>query len=509
MTVVLSIIWFLIIISVIALVHEFGHFIFAKIFKTKVEEFAVGFGPSIFKIPGKETIFRFNAIPLGGYVRLAGEEEIIEGGYSNNDPTLFYNKKPWQKFLITFAGPLFSFLLGYFIFIGIAGVYGFPEVIVERVGRESVASEAGLMPGDVIKKVNGNYVFNPAVLEMEIMSGKNLDLTVIRNGEELNVTLIPKLTEQRAIILLSNVQGVNDTSIKSSRILTLNGEEEIYEVMGRMEIGDPIEIQFEDGTIVKGSLLRYTYVAPTYETGIIYSTFSNVISKGSGVFQEGDKILEINGVTIENGSDLQNVVYRIQLNPDQLMFSISEKEIINEYKPFDDNYLNVLIERNNERFEITISKTDFLDFILKPGVLKSAYENWRPKGIEALTVPVQWANNMIALTFQSFVQLFTGRLSADQLAGPVGAAAIIGQAAEVGLEAILNLMALITISLGVFNLIPIPGLDGGRIVFSIYEMITRKRVSPKVEAIVNTIGFLFLIFLMIFVTYNDIMRFFR
>jgi regulator of sigma E protease len=92
--------------------------------------------------------------------------------------------------------------------------------------------------------------------------------------------------------------------------------------------------------------------------------------------------------------------------------------------------------------------------------------------------------------------------------GVVGLTVVIGEAAKFGLEAILELMALITISLGAFNLIPIPGLDGGRIIFSIYEMIARKPVSPKVEAIINTIGFLFLILLIVFVTYNDIVRFF-
>ncbi|PNR95525.1 peptidase M50 [Petrotoga olearia DSM 13574] len=480
---------------------------FAKIFKTRVEEFSIGFGPSLFKIPGKETTFRFNIIPLGGYVRLAGEE-VLEEGYKDTDPSLFYNKKPFQKFLIAFAGPLFSFLLGYFLFVGIAGVYGFPEVIVERVGRDSIAAQAGLEPGDIIKKANGDYVFNPSILELEIPSGNPLELTVVRNGEEIIVTLIPELTNERAIFTLYGIEDTELLNLKNKEIILLNGEEDLYTVMSRMESGDPIELQLEDGTIIEGKLSQYSYFLPMYETGIVYSTFSNVIAKGNDVFMQGDKIIEINGVSINNGSDLQNAIYRIQLNSDELMFAVSGKEIINEYKPFIDNTLELLVERNGQIIHINLSKNEFLDFIVQPGVLEAPYENWHPKGIEALTAPIQWANNLISLTFRSFGQLFTGRLSADQIAGPVGAAAIIGQAAMVGFDAILNLTALITISLGVFNLIPIPGLDGGRIVFSIYEIITRKRVSSKVEAIVNTIGFLFLIFLMIFVTYNDIMRFF-
>ncbi len=360
MTVLLSIIWFLIIISVIVVVHEFGHFIFAKIFKTRVEEFSIGFGPALFKIPGKETTFRFNIVPLGGYVRLAGEE-VLEEGYEDTDPALFYNKKPFQKFLIAFAGPLFSFLLGYFLFVGIAGAY----------------------PGDIIKKANGDYVFNPSILELEIASGKPLELTVIRNGEEVNVTLNPELTNERAIFTLQGIEDTEFLTLKNKEIVSLNGEEDLYIVMSRLESGDPIEIQLEDGTIIEGKLSQYSYFPPTYETGIVYATFSNVIAEGglphgnsgSNAFQPGDKIIEINGVDINNGSDLQNVIYRTQLNTGELMFAVSGKEIINEYKPFKDNTLEVLVERNGQTIIINLSKEEFLDFIVQPGVLEAPYEN--------------------------------------------------------------------------------------------------------------------------------------
>lgn len=507
MTIFISIIWFLIVISVIVIVHEFGHFLFAKLFKTKVEEFAIGFGPAIFKISGKETLFRFNCIPLGGYVRLAGEE-IFDEETKEDDPSLFYNKKPWQKLLITAAGPLFSFLLGYFIFIGIAGLYGFPQVVIGDVNPGSPAEIAGLMPGDIVRKVNGKYIFNQGILSMEITSGKPLELTVIRNNDEIVTNVIPAPVGERAVFMLNNITNLDQLSLNGQEILAINGEKDIFLVMKRMEAGDPIEIELADGRILKGNLTYFSYTPPTYIIGITYSYYSNEIKQDLEYFKKGDKIISINDYFIEKSVDLEKILTSIQLSSDELVFSVTENVVDNEYKPIFSDILRIVVERDNELIEIQISKADFLNDISKTGALASAYPNWKPRGFDFLSVPIHWANYLIRLTFQSLGQLFTGQLSSDDVIGVVGLTVVIGEAAKFGLEAILELMALITISLGAFNLIPIPGLDGGRIIFSIYEMIARKPVSPKVEAIINTIGFLFLIFLIVFVTYNDIVRFF-
>ncbi|HOB16177.1 MAG TPA: site-2 protease family protein [Defluviitoga sp.] len=507
MSILISIIWFLIVISVVVVVHELGHFLFAKIFNTKVEEFAIGFGPAIFKISGKETLFRFNCIPLGGYVKLGGEE-IFDEESKQDDPTLFYNKKPWQKLLITAAGPIFSFLLGYFIFIGIAGLYGFPQVVIGDVSQGSPAEDAGLMPGDIIRKVNGKYIFNQGILGMEISEGNPLEMTLIRNDEEIVTNVVPTLVGDRAVFMLNYIKNLDQLNLYGEEIFSINGEEDIFSVMKQMDVGDPIEVQLKNGVVFKGNLIYYSYTPPTYIIGITYSYFSNEINQDLNYFKKGDKIVSINDVYIEKSVDLEKMITRIQLNLDEVIFSVTENIIDNEYKPIFSDILFIGIERETGFTEIQISKGDFLNDISKPGALVPSYPNWKPKGFDFLSVPIHWANYLITLTFQSLGQLFTGKLGSEDVVGIVGLSVIIGEAAKFGLEAILELMALITIGLGAFNLIPIPGLDGGRIVFSIYELIARKPVSPKVEAIVNTIGFLFLIFLVIFVTYNDIMRFF-
>jgi regulator of sigma E protease len=110
---------------------------------------------------------------------------------------------------------------------------------------------------------------------------------------------------------------------------------------------------------------------------------------------------------------------------------------------------------------------------------------------------------------QVIKQLFTGETKTDEIAGPIGIATIIGQASKAGFESILNILALITINLGVINLLPLPALDGGRIIFSLFEIISRKKVNPKIESLIHVIGFIILIGLMIFIAFNDITRFFN
>jgi regulator of sigma E protease len=110
---------------------------------------------------------------------------------------------------------------------------------------------------------------------------------------------------------------------------------------------------------------------------------------------------------------------------------------------------------------------------------------------------------------QVIKQLFTGQTNTNEIAGPIGIATIIGQASKAGFESILNILALITINLGVINILPLPALDGGRIIFSLYEIIARRKVNPKIESLIHAIGFIILMGLMIFIAFNDITRFFN
>jgi len=498
----LSVIYFLLVITLVVVVHEFGHFIFAKLFNTYVIEFAIGFGPTIFSKKGKETTFKFNLIPLGGYVRLAGEDEMNSSeNTAISSEKLLYNKKPIQKFLISFAGPFFSILLGYVLLAFNGLYYGFQEVKIESVIQDSPAYYAGLKDGDVIKKVNGNYAFDSSILSLAINGGKKVDLEIIRNGENINTEVTPELTPKEFTVLFSS-ENIPENSV----IKTFNKTENTESVLQNLVSGDPLIIETDKGNIT-GNLINSSVTEERKTIGIYYALFTNEIVRDIFPFEKGDKIKSINGMEINTGNDLINAVQTISLEKNNYIMTISENKIKNIIS-YSDVPFSVKIIRNSSEEILDISKENFIKVIGEPNVIKQAGNKWKPGIGESFITSVQWANTLLKSMLQAIVQLFSGAASSKDVMGPVGIADLAGKAAKSGLETFINFIALITLNLGIFNLLPLPALDGGRIVFSLYEMITRKRVNPKIEAIIHTVGFLLLMGLAVLITYQDILRIF-
>lgn len=500
----MTLIWFLIVISIVVIVHELGHFLFAKLFNTQVDEFAIGFGPALFKKQGKKTLFRINAFPLGGYVKLAGEDEIDKNKLDKNDKSLFFNKKPWQKFLIAFSGPLFSILLGYFLLTLVGLQYGFPEIKLGETFKGYPAYEAGLRKNDIVFKVNNKYVFDPSIITIEISEGDDLIFDIIRDGEnkQIKVTPMPDVKQSEIILFDFEIENnyINDI------IIEINTNEDLYSTLSRLEKNDPITIKTNKGNEIRGRIYNYHINERAYYLGISYQIFSNIININYYDFEKNDELVSISGSEVSDGNDLINIIYQIGLDEDKLLIQTEQNVISGLKKPIIENEMKINVKRNNEIVEIIMNKEDFISFIQQPGVLQPGYDKWSPQGLSAFSVSFQWGNTLMRSLLRVLRQLVTGRGSTDQIAGPVGIANIVGQASRAGSEALLNLIAIITINLGIFNLLPLPALDGGRIVFSIYEMITRKRINPKVEAIIHTIGFIVLISFALFITFIDISR---
>jgi regulator of sigma E protease len=505
----MAIVWFLLIITVLVVVHEFGHYLAAVSMKTRVEEFAIGFGPALFKLKGRHTQFRFNVFPLGGYVRLAGEDNGNES-YDPSDNGLFINKKPWQKLVIALSGPVFSILLGYIV-IGFSGmVYGFNEVVIEKVIPGSPADEAGLLSGDIIKKVNFGYAFDRSILSLNIAEGKKVDMQVVSSGKIKELSVVPSYTEQVDTIVLDyfEYEG-NLEELSNKELLKINGSDKVDEVFPRLEAGDPIILEFEGGTFLRGKLSSYSAEKERYTIGVYFAVFSNIINVNQGKFQKGDKIIAIDDFEINGGTDFLESITKLSLSSGQFYLQTEANRTTKYFSPFLGNDIFIKILRDGNEVIINIEKSEFMQLLSSVNAIAQGYGKWRPKGAEVIGVSIQWANSLLKAMLQSIGQLFTGKADTNDLMGPVGIANIIGQAAQAGIESILSLIALITLNLGIFNLLPLPALDGGRIVFSLYEMISRRKVNPKVEAIVHFIGFALLMVLMVYVTFNDITRFMK
>lgn len=195
----------------IIIVHEFGHFILAKINGVKVKSFTIGFGPKIITHKGKETEYAISILPVGGYVEMAGmmsEENMEETDKEEEediDPErLFRNKTPLQRLSIIIAGPIMNLVLAIFLFATVYSSFGFADTSLARVMDNSPASEAGIMPGDNIKKVNGSKVYTTEDISIEVSNAKDSEITMEldRNGEIFEVNVTPKYDEEQQSYLI-------------------------------------------------------------------------------------------------------------------------------------------------------------------------------------------------------------------------------------------------------------------------------------------------------------------
>lgn len=494
----MSFIYFLLILMGVISIHEVGHYVFAKLFKVRVLEFALGFGPKIYERKGKETSFRVNVFPIGGYVRLAGED--LSEARDTSDEHSLYSKPAWQRLLISLAGPFFSIATGYLLFVVIVASWGVPSVTVDLVQPNSPAQEAGLMAGDVILEVNGRRVYDSYSISDVIKKGKPVRLTILRNGRRVSLTVIPRLFEETHFLVMRDVMG--------------SVEEEIQSISGRPLTKENIEsfikqyvsLEFQ-GTTLKGLLSEYYYDAPRYAIGIYFTTVSNVIQREILPFEEGDVLLSVEGIEVKTSLDLSRVYQLILAGEGGAIVEADSTHVSWWKKGFGDS-VNVEVLRNG-RIRTMSVPTSVLKILMETaGAFKPGVRNIKPQTVfETIATSFDRCNAVLPLMWKSILGIFHSNEESG-IVGPVGLISLVGEATRVGLEQVLTLIVFITMSLGVFNLLPLPALDGGRIVFALIEIIARRRVDPKIEAYIHFIGFVLLMFLMIYIMFSDIGRFF-
>ena len=345
----INLIYFIIVLGVIVLIHEIGHFIFAKKFKVYVYEFAIGMGPKLFSRKGRneETTYSIRAIPIGGFVSMAGEQ--VDDDTDIPKDRKLHSKPVWQRFLIMFSGAGFNFISAIFILFLFGLIWGSPDTrpIIGDVFEGGPAYQGGLQTGDYVKRINGKKISTSddiaIYLQIEDKS-KPVVFTVLRDNEKVDIDVVP---------VLEDVEG-----------------NKIYRV--------GIQI---NGEVNEGFLAAVKFG-----------------------FEKTGSLIKQMGITLR--------------------------------------------------------------------------------------------------------ALFTGGLSVSQLAGPVGIYNIVGDQADRGIENVIFLVALLSINVGFINLLPFPAFDGGRILFLIIEKIKGSPVPVKVENIIHSIGFFLLMALMVYITFNDILKLF-
>mgnify|MGYP001303541891 FL=1 len=438
---------FILTVSIIVTFHEFGHYIAARLCGVKVLEFSVGFGKRLFgKRFGKDkTDYKVSALPLGGYVRMLDEREgnVIDV----EKERAFNNQSLLKRTFIVFAGPLFNFILAiFFYFLIFSGGYtGFkPEVGVISSG--SIAQEIGFEEGDRINSVNLNEVRTWSEVTLQIMkvaSEKNdIYFEVKRNGKFINLKKIS------------------------------------YEL-----------INFENKNILE-NIGIYNFVSKSLEVGYVEDN-SPAFEGGISV---GDKFLSINGVGVNNWFEIVNIIKK---SPNkELKISVlrnDNKEIL---------YARPSIY-NGESGKI--GRLGVRPFIDQNEVSKNKIQI-KHSFYESLKLSVVKTYDFTILTINFISKLVMGEASFKNISGPVGIAGYAADSFNNGYTSFLGLLAMLSISIGILNLLPIPMLDGGHLMYYLVEFIIRRPVPESIQLIFQQLGMTFLIFLSFFALYNDILR---
>jgi regulator of sigma E protease len=452
MTILSYVAAFLVAIGVLVAVHEYGHFWMARRLGIRVLRFSIGFGKALWQRQGADgTEYALAAIPLGGYVKLLDERE------GPVDPALAaqaYNRKsPWARIAVLLAGPLANFLfaiVAYWVLF-VAGIPALKPMLGE-VAPDSVAARAGLQPGDEIVAVGARATATreAAVLALldELMNGRSIDLDVRDEQGDTRRTALQVEGDRRALT-------------EPGALLPGLGFDFWYPVV-------PARV----GKVMPGS--------PAERAGLL----------------AGDHVVAVDGVAV---ADFPALVAEVQPRPGATLDFTVERAGQTLQVP-----IEVEAQREGERLVGRIGVQPAPPGELPPGM--RTLERHGPLAALGHATAKTW--DMSVLTVRMLWNVATGDVSVKNLSGPINIAEYAGFSARQGILAFLSFLAIVSVSLFVLNLLPIPILDGGQIVYQLAELAKGSPLSERAQSLGQQVGLLLLLVLMSFAFYNDLSRLF-
>ena len=551
-----NIVAFAVFLGVLVTVHELGHFLVAKACGVKVLKFSIGFGPRIFGFTRGETEYRIAWIPLGGYVKMAGEQPHDEVNPEDSKRS-FLAQPPWKRAAIVVAGPVFNLIfpiIAYF-FVNLGSV----EVVSTRVGYvepEKPAAMAGIKPGDRVKSIDGVEVKAFQELQ-EALTGKferPLPIVVDRDGKELALTVTPLKvydkdivdTTERGLIGISPepraaIIGVpGGTAAEAAGLRTFDriakiGESVVHDELDLTETVEAIPV----GTAMDVTVLRtkmtesggMTFVIPevvklqvTRSEGEGFAALGGAelgdlyvwtLTPGSpaelaGV-KQGDRLVAIDDTPLRSYMFFNTTMRGLETKPFKLTWRSGTTE---KSAQVAQAHVKVMDELKNEHDVLDLGVygrpvfTNRAPDLLAGGArLDRITLNVGPKDAFLTSIKVvPMVTRKIAIVMG---KLITGQLGLDNLGGPVTMYMVASKSAEAGLDSYMQAMAVLSINLGLMNLLPIPVLDGFALLAAIWEGIRRRPIPIKAREYANMVGLAMLALLMVMVLKNDITRLLR
>ena len=443
--------WFAVVLGLLVTFHEFGHFIVARWAGVKVLKFSLGFGPKVLGRRIGDTEYLISAIPLGGYVKMFGED-TGEPVAPEEQEQSFVHKPLWKRTLIVAAGPGFNFLLSYLIFSAWLAmgaplpIPSFSELspTINAIKAESPIGRAGLRIGDLITKIDAHEITTKSDVHAALAESSERTVAVsVRRGDTLKTfSVTPERYEPPAPY-------------------TADGEETTTYVIGIEE-------------------------APP----IVTSVMPNMPAETAG-FKDGDRVLAIQDEPIETWSQMTDI---IRAHPDTplivrvdragatltLMLTPEPHQISEDGRPSTIGKIGIMGSGR------TVIRADSPFTALVQG----AQATWR------------WSE----LTVIGIYKMLTGEISSKNIGGPLMIASASGAAAERGFPDLMFLAAILSINLGILNLLPIPILDGGHLFFFACEAVLRRPLAERQREFTQQVGILLLVGIMLFAFFNDIQR---
>ncbi len=434
---------FIFVLGTAVVLHEFGHFIVAKLFKIRVETFSVGFGPRLFGKKWGHTDYRVSAIPLGGYVKLGGDESNapLEGASAQDiPPNEMYNLRPrWQRVMVALAGPIMNIITAMAIpFVGafMYGVPATPSPVVYYIQKDGAAAQAGLQPGDRIISFNGaeNPTWDVINGDALLSPGRPLPVVVNRNGQEISLTITPTTHVENG-----EAAGTLDF------IPDYGG---LPVVVSGVKVGSPAE---------------------------------------AAGLKDNDRFITIGGEAVRSSAQVTEYV-----------------------RSHPTDRIPITVQRDGQTVQLTTDDQRIEGKLLGFGV-SERYPLHNASILSATKYAYDQNLQILRLTGKALGQVFTGQRSVrNTLSGPIGIYQATQKSIEkLGWDGVFGMLGFLSLNLGIFNLLPIPVLDGGAIFLMLIEgllALIGLSISAAVRDRIQQVGFVMVLLLMVFVIGNDLLK---
>ena len=561
--------YFVIFLGVLVTVHELGHFLVAKWANVKVLKFSIGFGPKIFGFRRGETEYQVAWIPLGGYVRMAGE--LPGDDVAPEDLKRSFTQAPWWKrALIVLAGPTFNLVFPIIVYFFVSlGDHVRMAPFVGSVEPDLPAAKAGILPGDVVSAIDGKEIREfPEIREaLDGVFDREVPITVLRDGKEVSLRITPvKQVEtspvervQHGLLGISAVPRPTIVGVPAGsaaeqaglrtfdRVLTVNGqlvkdELQLTRTLARLE--GPLEL-----VLVRSELTEVAgsgFVVPSLvtvkldkqagegfaalgaESGDLYvwTVFADSPAAKAGL-KRGDRLLSANGATLSSwlSMELQLRALREEVEDAKAKAEAGEKPALHQFamrwrSGAEERSADVELVKTEE-FDALRNKLDFLELGVRPRlafqpqfgeeVLAAGPESEKVTihlgPVDAARVALRQVPAAVVAIGGVFVKMAQRKISLDAMGGPIMLFQVAAKSAEAGRDVFLRNMAIVSVNLGLVNLLPIPILDGFALLAALWEGVRRRPIPLRAREIANIVGLVMLGGLVVLVFWNDISRF--